>query len=260
MIKVNTRKSAGVLVAMAITSLMMVVPAQAKTMAVDPAAVQSLKRMTDYLSGLQQFSVHSQNTLEHVTDAGQRIDEDISVSMTLSRPGKLQAKRLGELLNQSFYYDGKTLTLHNQNENVYASEQVPGTIEEMLDYARESLGLVLPASDLAYRNVHQIMMRDVTSATVIGKSVINGKTCEHLAFTRDDVDFQVWIETGDRPLPCKLVVTDKSTPELVSTTSVLSNWNVKPSIPQGAFKFVPVKGAMKVEFLPLDKNDSGANQ
>jgi hypothetical protein len=117
--------------------------------AVDPAATKLLQQMTDYLSSLSSFSVHSQNTLEHVFDSGQRIDEDISVSLTLMRPDKLQAKRLGGLLNQVFYYDGKSLTLNNQNENVYATEPAPGTIEEMFDYARESLGLIIPASDLA---------------------------------------------------------------------------------------------------------------
>lgn len=232
----------------------------AQTAEIDPAASKLLQQMTDYLGNLPAFSVHTQNTLEHVLDNGQRIDEDLSVSMTLSRPDKLRAERLGGLINQQFYYDGKALAIINKNENVYATESAPGTIEEMLDYARESLGLILPASDLAYRNVHAIMMQDIVSATVVGKAVINDKICNHLAFTRPDVDFQVWIEQGDRPLPCKYVVTDKSTPELVSTTSVLSNWKVEPTISSDSFNFVPGKELMKVDFLPLDTNDSGADK
>jgi len=218
--------------------------------------------MTDYLGSLPSFSVHSQNTLEHVTDSGQRIDEDISVSMTLSRPDKLQARRLGELMNQVFYYDGKTLTLNNQNENVYATEPAPGTIEGMLDYARESLGLIIPASDLGYRNAYSLLMQGVTSATVVGKTVINGKTCNHLAFSRPDVDFQVWVVDADQPLPCKYVVTDKSTPALISTTSVFSDWNVKPAVADSRFSFVPPKEAKKVMFMPIeaDAKDSGESK
>ena len=61
--------------------------------------------------------------------------------MIVSRPNKLHAERKGDLIDQTFYYDGKTLTLYNPSDKVYATEPAPGTIEELLDYARESLGL-----------------------------------------------------------------------------------------------------------------------
>ena len=262
---INSRKAAALLAVFALSATSVLMPAQAQTTDVDPAAVKMLKGMTEYMRSLQSFSVHTQNTLEHVLDSGQRIDEDTSVSMTLSRPDKLQANRLGGLINQVFYYDGKTLTLNNQKENVYAKEPAPATIEEMLDHARESLGLIFPASDLVYRNVYPLLMQDVTSATVVGKTVINETTCHHLAFSRPDVDFQVWVADAGQPLPCKYVVTDKSTSALVSTTSVFSNWNVKPSVSDSSFSYVPAKGAMKVTFMPLDTssgqaNDSGARK
>ena len=46
----------------------------------DPAATQILKRMTDYLGGLKQFSVHTQNTLEDMLDSGHRVDFDVSAA------------------------------------------------------------------------------------------------------------------------------------------------------------------------------------
>lgn len=226
---------------------------------IDPAATKMLQQMTDYLGSLPSFSVHTQNTLEHQLDSGQRIDEDISVSMTMKRPDKLQSRRLGGLINQAFYYDGKNLTLNNQNANVYATEAVPGSVEEMLDYAHEKLGLELPAADLVYRNVYPLLMQGVTSAIVVGKAVINDKTCTHLAFSRPDVDFQVWVAADGHPLPCKYVVTDKDTPALISTTSVFSNWNVKPSISDSSFKFVPAKGTDKVDFMPLETGSGQVN-
>ena len=244
------------IVASIVLSLSLTTPVWAQAATVDPAATKMLKQMTDYLGSLQFFSVETQNTLEHVFDSGQRIDEDISVSATISRPNKLQSSRLGGLINQTFYYDGKTLTINNQNANVYATEKAPATIEEMLDYARETLGLIIPASDLIYRNVYSVMMQDVNSATVVGKAVINGQTCNHLAFRRPDVDFQVWVADAGEPLPCKYVVTDTSSPEMVSTISVLSNWNVKPSVSDSTFSYVPGKGATQVKFMPLESGAS----
>jgi hypothetical protein len=43
-------------------SVTVTTPVRAQTPAVDPAATQILKRMTDYISSLKQFSVHTQNT------------------------------------------------------------------------------------------------------------------------------------------------------------------------------------------------------
>jgi len=44
-------------------SVTVTTPVRAQTPAVDPAATQILKRMTDYIGSLKQFSVHTQNTL-----------------------------------------------------------------------------------------------------------------------------------------------------------------------------------------------------
>jgi hypothetical protein len=226
--------------------------AGAQAAAVDPVAVQTLKRMIDYLGSLKQFSVHTQITLEDLLPSGQRTDSDISADVMISRPNKLHAERKGELFEQVFYYDGKTLTLYNPTDQVYASEPAPATIEALLDYTRESLGLMIPAADLVYRNAYPLLMKGVTAATVIGKAEINGVICDHLAFSRPDVDFQVWVADGKQPLPCKYVVTDTGTPALISISTLMSDWNVAPDVADERFRFVPPAGVKKISFMPLE--------
>jgi hypothetical protein len=230
--------------------LAIVAPAvRAQAPAVDPAAVQILKRMTDYLGSLKQVSVHTQTTLEDLLETGQRVDFEISANVTISRPNKIRAERMGDVISQVFYYDGKTLTLHNPADNVYATEPAPGTIEGVLDFARESLGISVPIADLVYRNAFELLMKDVTFAAVVGKSVIGGVKCDHLAFRRPGVDFQVWVAASGQPLPQKYVVTDTSSPALISVSTVMSDWNVTPAVVDARFVFVPPQGAKKIEFM-----------
>ena len=230
--------------------------ARAQTPAVDPAAVKILQRMTDYLGSLKEFGVHTQNTLEDVLDSGHRVDFDVSASVIVSRPNKLRAERRGDLIDQIFYYDGKTLTLYNPSDKAYATEPAPGTIEGVLDYVRESLGLIVPVADLVYGNGFQLLMQDVTFAKVLGKSFIDGVKCDHLLFSRPGVDFQVWVaDTGD-PLPYKYVVTDTGTPELLSITTVMSDWNVAPAVADSRFAFVPPQGVKRITFMPLETGGS----
>jgi hypothetical protein len=142
--------------------------ASAQNSAVDPAAVQILKRMTDFMDGLQKFSVKTQNTIEDEYGPGHRVDRDLVASVTVKRPNKLIAVRSGELMNQRFFYDGKTLTLYNPSVKVYGSKPAPATIEKMIDFARETVGILLPAADLLYRNAFPLLLQDVNLAAVVG--------------------------------------------------------------------------------------------
>jgi hypothetical protein len=230
------------------------VPARAP--AVDPAATQILKRMTDYLGSLPQFSVYLQHTLEDMHD-DHRVDLDASARAIISRPNKILAEqKLGDQTEQVFYYDGKTLTVCNPGDKVYATEPAPGTIDETLHFVRDSLGLTIPVSDLLYTNAYSLLMQGVTLATVEGKAVIGGVKCNHLLFSRPGVDFQVWVQDGGPPLPLKYVVTDTTTCLRPSFTTVLSDWNTAPAVPDARFTFVPPQGAKQISFLPINKTSS----
>ena len=231
---------------------------RAQAPAVDPAATKILKRMTDYLGSLKQFSVRTQNTLEDLLDSGQRVDFDVSASVIISRPNKLRAERKGDLISQIFYYNGKTLTLYNPTDKVYATEPAPGTIEGVLDFARESLGLTVPVADLVYRNAFPLLMQDVTFAKVVGKAVIGGVKCDHLVFSRPGVDFQVWVADGGKPLPYKYVVTDTGIPGRLSVTTVMSNWNIAPAVDDARFTFVAPQGVKKIGFMPLETSSGSS--
>ncbi|MGA8050250.1 MAG: DUF2092 domain-containing protein [Burkholderiales bacterium] len=230
--------------------VMIPVAARAEAPAVDPAAVQKLKRMSNFLDGLQKFSVKTQNVIEEMRYSGHRVDYDLSANVTVKRPNKLRAVRAGELMDQRFFYDGKTLTLYNPAEKVYAREAAPPTIEKMIDFARESVGILLPAADLLYRNAYPHLMQDVTLAVVVGKTEIDGVKCDHLLFSRPGVDFQIWIAEGSKPFPHKYVVTETDSPSRLSITTFLRNWNTAPAADDAQFKFVPSKGTSATRFLP----------
>jgi hypothetical protein len=225
---------------------------RAQAPAVDPAATKILKRMTDYLGSLKQFSVRTQNTMEDVLDSGHRVDFDVSASVIVSRPNKIRAERKGDLLDQIFYYNGKTLTLYNPSDKVYATEPAPVTFEGLFKFMYESLGLFVPVSDLVYRDAYPLLMQDVTFAAVVDKTFIGGVKCDHLLFSRPGVDFQVWVAEGSRPLPRKYVVTDTSTPALLSITTVMSDWNVAPAVADARFTFVPPKGTKPITFMRVE--------
>jgi hypothetical protein len=216
---------------------------------VDPAATAALKRMTDYLASLPAFSLDTSNTLDVVLDSGQKIQFDSATSFTAQRPNMFYGKRHGDIIKQDFFYDGKNLTLSNPDSNVYAVIAAPATIDETLDFIANELDIVAPAADLLHKDALQRLTGNATNGIIVGQSVIEGKTCDHLAFRSPDVDIQVWMETGDKPAPCKYVITTTDLPSMPEFSVTVRNFNAAPKLNDGMFKFTPPQGATQIDFL-----------
>ena len=249
----NSRMMAASFTIAALTlSAAVVTEARGQSSAVDPDAAQILRRMTDYLGNLQRFSLDTQNTFEDVLESGQKIQYDLSTSVTVQRPNKVRAERNGDLVNQVVIYDGKTLTVYNADKKYYAVAPAPDNIDDALHFARDALGIVPPSGDLIYRDAYDLLTANVTSGVVVGKSMIGGVKCDHLAFTGPAVDWQIWIADGGQPLPRKYVITTRDDPAQPQYMVLMSNWNVSPDLTDALFKFTPPQDAKKTDFIRLD--------
>jgi len=223
---------------------------QAQPTGIAPEAQRLLKASTDFLAKQQQFSAETRNTLEVVLKSGQKIEFNHQARMSAQRPNKLRAERTGDLVDQVFVYDGKTLTLHNPQDKAYAQVAAPDTLEAMLEFARTKLDIVAPAGDLLNKNAYDILMDGVTDGFVVGKAVIEGVRCDHLAFRAPHVDLQMWIQEGAQPLPRRMVITTRDLVNAPQFAVTMTKWNLQPKFNAQTFSFNPPVGATKVDFLP----------
>jgi hypothetical protein len=249
----STVRTLGAAALAALVTLAAPLAALAQPAGIDPQATKLLKASTDFLASQKRFSGETRNLLEVVLTSGQKIQFNHTARLSVQRPNKLRADRTGDLVEQSFYYDGKSLTLLNPGEKYYATIAAPGTLEEMLDFARSKLDVLAPAGDLIYKNAYDILMTDVTQGFVVGKSVVEGVRCDHLAFRAPHVDWQIWIQEGKEPLPRKLVITTRDVANAPQFSVVVTKWNLKPTFTAQTFGFTPPSGAKQVEFVPLAK-------
>jgi hypothetical protein len=226
------------------------VAAQAQSAGVAPEAKQILKASTDFLASQQRFTADTRNTLEIVLKSGQKIEFNSTGRQSVQRPNKLRAERTGDLVEQVFVYDGQSLTLYNPQDKIYAQVAAPGTLEDMLDFARTKLDIVAPAGDLVYKNAYDILMDGVTEGIVVGKAVIEGVLCDHLAFRAPQLDWQIWIQQGAQPLPRKIVITTLDLPNAPQFGITVTQWNLQPTFDAKTFTFTPQAGAKQIDFLP----------
>jgi hypothetical protein len=251
MARIGTGGAAAVALLLA-AALPQAAPAQPAGIA--PEAEKLLKASTDFLARQQRFSLDTQSSIDVVLPSGQKIQYDHAVKVSVERPNRLRAERTGDLVDQVFIYGGTSLTLHDPAGKYYATVAAPGTLEEMLDFAREKLGIVAPAGDLLYKNAYEILMEHVTEGFVVGKGAVDGVGCDHLAFHTRLVDWQIWIQEGAQPLVRKLVITSRDMLNAPQFTVVAKNWDLAPAFGAETFSFKPSPDLQKLEFLDLSGN------
>jgi len=218
----------------------------------DSDALQILKRMTDYLGGLESFSMHTENSFEDVLDSGQKIQYDFASSVVIQRPNKLRAERTDGAVDQLVVYDGRTLSIYEGSHDLYATIAAPDNLDDLLHFSRDALDLVPPAGDMVFSNAYELLTAGVTSGFVVGEAVIDGVPCTQLAFTTPVVDWQVWIADGDTPLPVKYVLTTRDDPAQPQFIALISDWNTDAKTKDKLFEFKAPSTATETELVRFD--------
>jgi hypothetical protein len=216
---------------------------------IDPRARAVLRQMSDYLASLRSFAVSADSVTEIVSNDGHKLQVLASSTVYVERPNRLRSQRRGPAADLTFYYDGNTVTLYDRSRNLYATTAAPHDIDDMIDFARAQLGIEAPGADLLYSDVYEDLMEGVRGATYIGESEVDGHPCHHLAFQEDDVDWQLWVDAGDQPLPRRYVIVTKDVPSQPEFAVDLRDWDASPTFPPGFFEFRRSPGAQRIEFL-----------
>jgi hypothetical protein len=223
-------------------------PAPAATApAIEPEAMAALNSMGAYLRTLKAAQVRASTTTEEVLDDGQKVQFAAVTDVLAQAPNRLRAEVVSDRKQRLYLYDGKSFTLFAQRVGYYATVPAPPTTVELVDLLDEKYGIEVPLVDLFRWGGPRSTAAAITAAMDIGPSVVEGTTCEHYAFRQPGLDWQIWIQQGDYPLPRKLVLTTLNDEARPQHTAVYT-WNVTPSFNDAAFTFDPPSDAKRIRF------------
>jgi hypothetical protein len=218
---------------------------------IDPDAMAALNKMGTYLRTLETFQVKSVQTTDDVLDNGQTIQTNGVIDLLAARPNRLRAEITSDEMHRLFFYDGKNFTIYGQLVNYYATVPAPTTISELIDQLYEKYGIDMPLVDLfKWGSPESDSAKSITGAIDVGSGSIDGTSCEQYAFRQSGLDWQIWIQLGDYPLPRKLVLIttdDDARPR----HSQLLTWNLAPSFNDAAFTFDAPDGAQKIALAEI---------
>jgi hypothetical protein len=223
--------------------------AQPAVSAVDPAAIQALKDMGAHLQTLKRFQVSTELSGERVLADGQKLQHTATADLDVERPNRLRALMISARSERELFFDGKTVTIWTPAQKYYSTVPFTDTLGELVGRLKDKYEVEVPLSDLFVMGTPAAQFDKIESAMNAGQDFIGKDLCDHYAFRQGKIDWQIWITAGSKPLPRKIVITnrgDEARPQSVS----LIEWNLKPTFTSAVFKFTPPKGATAVEILP----------
>ncbi len=213
---------------------------------IEPEAITALQRMSAYLGTLTAFEIKGETSLELVMDDGQKFEVDGTTKYVVQRPNGFMIEVATDKKVRQFFYDGKSVTVNAPKLGYYASFPAPPTIRETLNLAHDKYGIVVPLEDLfRWSEPGQSHADRLQSAWVVGPATIDGAACDQYAFREGDIDWQIWIQKGDKPVPRKVVIIDRTDPAHPAFIARL-DWNTSPQLTRAAFAFTPAADAKAI--------------
>ena len=217
---------------------------------VDPASIQALRDMGAHLQSLNRFRISTTLTGERVLTDGQKLQHIAYATLDAERPNRLHARMWSARSERELFFDGKTFTIFVPAQKYYSSVEFSGTNAELVDRLEQRFGVEIPLSDLFKWGTPAAPVDKIESAMNAGQDFVGNDLCDHYAFRQGNFDWQIWITTGGKPLPRKLVITNRADDARPQSVSIME-WNLKPAFNASTFRFTPSKGLTKIEIVPV---------
>jgi hypothetical protein len=212
----------------------------------EPEAVAALDRMGAHLRSFPTFRLVSTATTEQVYDNGQKLQFLQRTTYTRGGLDKLHVKIETDSQNRDVFYNGKTFTIVAPRAGKYLQLPATGGVGEVLTRAYEDWGIEFPVQDLFRWGDPSATAERPKEGFKVGTARIGDAVTDHYAFRQTGVDWQIWIDQGDKPLPRKMVITnleDAAQPQYVA----YFGWETSPKIAADTFDFTPAKTDARID-------------
>jgi hypothetical protein len=222
---------------------------------IDPKADQVLRHMSDTLAQHPTFGFTASDYIDKRLDTGQTVRFFREIDIQVKRPNRIYARILGDAMDRTIWYAQDTLTVLDNLKIQYAKLKVPNRIDDMFDFIMEEYGLTVPVADLLFENPYAILTESIRTGVYQGLDKVDSYSCHHLSFQQEYIDWQIWIDAGESPVPRKILIIHTSDPGQPRYCITLKNWNLRANLPEKGFqanlpsraKSVPLETVLEIQ-------------
>jgi len=203
---------------------------------IDPQALERLQNMSYFLGSKSEYTFKADAMFDVLIRGERTIQYSAQETVYIQKPDKFTIKFVTDIGGYKIWYTAGQATLLSLPTNDFSLAPLPGSIDQALKKLLEQYNFAPALSEFLFINTYRVMTENVTSGAYFGTSKVFGTKCDHLAFVQDDINWQIWIESGRRPIPRKLVITYKNQPGSPQFIAILKDWVTDKPITGYAFK------------------------
>jgi hypothetical protein len=206
-----------------------------------------LKESADFLAAQSRFRFLAHVGYDVVQLNGQKLEFGATRKVTVRRPDRIRievTQRDGD--RRTLFFDGEQIAIDLPEEKAYVAANKPGTLDAAIDYLVDDLDTPAPLHEFFSSNLYDGVNDAILSGFYVEEAALGERRCHHLALRTAEVDAQIWIEDGDEPLPCRLVITYKREERSPQFWAQFHDWDLSPRAPDRLFEYTPPEGAEKL--------------
>lgn len=215
-----------------------------------PTVDELVKAMTDTLAGATSIAFHVEKMFDDVLVTGEKIQYAGALDVAMRRPDRFHVSYGDDLSAKEAWYDGTQLLLLDLRAGVYGKLPAEGTIDATLDAVAEKYDVRMPLAGLMSSDAYDVFAERAVEKRYIGLHDVDGVAAHHIFFSGETVDWQLWIDAGEVPLPLKLVVTYAEEPREPQSIFLFTEWDLAADLPDDTFTPQIPEGAALAAFLP----------
>ena len=221
---------------------------------IDPKAAEILQNMSYYLGSKYEYTYKAEMMFDDVLESKQKVQYNAEETVYLKKPDKFYVGYVTDIGGYKLWYDAGKATLLEVPVNDYSIATLPSTVDQALNKLKEEYQFTPALSEFLFIDTYKLMTADLISGAYFGISKVMGTNCHHLVFVQKDIDWQIWIEDGKRPIPRKLVITYKNVAESPQFIALIKDWITDKPITNFAFKPEIPDVNNRVEFNQITGN------
>lgn len=222
----------------------------AETERIDAEAMDILQRMAQNIASAEQFSVTIRSNYDAPQADGQMIEFGALRDIQVLRPDNMRVDlKRSDGEERTLLLGNDQIVLINHSEEAFSKKRHVAGLDEMITYLVSVLDIPLPLAKLFRSTLPSDFTSSIKEIAYVEHDVLTPVPTHQLAVRTGAVDFQVWVDMSDNPLPQRIIITYKNESQAPQFRADFSSWDLSAKAAKGPFDFVQPEGMEEIPLL-----------
>ncbi|HRB00855.1 MAG TPA: DUF2092 domain-containing protein [Ignavibacteria bacterium] len=215
----------------------------------DSLAISILDSMSDRISELETCSFKYYSEFDKNSEEYGMVTHSEFGKVFLKGPDKLFIEKKGDKGHNKIFYNGNLFLLYSIDKNRYASMPTTMTLIEFIDSVSSTYGVEFPGADVFYPDFVDHILENSDNLICLGLTMVGEKESYHIAGTKEDITFQIWVSSDGKFQPLKMMIDYILKPDTPRYRIVFADWIQDEILNDDMFEFTPPIDAEKIKLI-----------